>query len=221
MSATEENAFGNWAVESNPVLPDLVPSKVVRHIKKSYVTNFDIIDSYTKEEEYGSELSMNTSYKITDYIRLDLKVGGKYKHKNKKYDYDMIRLPNWGGRAQAREVMYNYLQPKFPQDFIDAGYDNPREGVNFPYAPFMDRDYDVSKFMGGQFSIGYVTDIGVMHDVIDEIAPEIIHDEMDTQQEYGHDIDQVHPNPDKIGSGCPGKVLLLQRMVIESSGQDT
>ncbi len=173
MSATEENAFGNWAVEKDPVIPDSIPSKAIERLEKTYITNFNIVDSYTKEDERGAQLDVKADYNLTKFLRLNLKVGGKIKRKNKKYDYNMIRLPNWGGRARAREVMYNYLYPKFPEAFEAAGYDNPREGVNFPYAPFIDRDYDVEKFMNGQFTIGNVPDVDIMRDVIDEILRQL------------------------------------------------
>ena len=173
MTATQENAFGNWAVESDPVIPDSIPSKAIEKIEKAYITDFYINDSYTKEDEHGAEFSVKSEYNLGKFLRLSLKAGGEYKHKNKKYDFNMIRLPNWGGRARAREVMYNYLQPKFPEEFEKAGYSNPREGVNFPYGPFIDRNYDVSKFMGGKFKIGNVPDIKIMRDVIDEILRQL------------------------------------------------
>ncbi len=173
MSATEESVFGNWAVEKNPVIPDLIPSKADIQIENAYITNFDIADSKTNEHELGGELNMNYNINISNAIKLDLQFGGKYKKKEKDYDYNLIRLPNWGGRAQAREVMYNYLQPLYPQDFEDAGYNNPREGINFPYAPFIDRGYKVDQFMNGQFAISNLPDVNIMRDVIDEVLSEL------------------------------------------------
>jgi TonB-dependent receptor len=173
MSATEESVFGNWAVESNPVIPDLIPSKANVEIAKAYITNFDITDSQTKENELGGEINMNYDFNISDFVKLDFKFGGKYKHKNKDYDYNMIRLPNWGGRARAREVMYDYLQPLYPQDFSDASYNNPREDINFPYGPFIDRGYKNDQFMNGQFAIDNLPDVNIMRDVIDKVLSEL------------------------------------------------
>lgn len=161
MSAYENNAFVNsWSWDDYSIDPFDIPSKALNNISQSKVDQFYGREITTLEEESSANLSLEREFK-TDFALFNLKIGGAYKHKYKKYDIEQYEIPlGWQDMALSRL----YLARKFGLTNYDYSNDD------FPYAPFIDSDYDAGDFKsGGDYIISRVPDKDLMLEVYNEI----------------------------------------------------
>ena len=161
MRAYENNAFeAGWSWDDYPIEPFDISSKAFNNISQSKVNQFYGSSSNTLEEESSAKLSFEGEFK-TDFAVINLKIGGEYKHKYKKYDFEQYEIPlGWQDMALSRL----YLTNRFNVTNYDYSNDD------FPYAPFIDNNYDAGDFKsGGDYVISRVPNQQTMVDVYHEI----------------------------------------------------
>jgi TonB-dependent receptor len=161
MNAYENNAFDEgWSWDDYSINPFEITTKAYNNIEESKVNQFYGSSSETLEEELSAKLNFERELK-TDFAAFHLKIGGAYKHKYKKYDFDQYEIPlGWQDMAFTRL----YLTQKFGVTNYDYANDD------FPYAPFIDTDYDAGDFKsGGDYIISRVPDQEIMTEVYQEI----------------------------------------------------
>ena len=166
ISGTEAVAFSdNWNYESPPYLR---PSEFKRKAKND-TSNILISsiwhesDTRTWEEQYSADIYFEWAYKLSNNAQLKFKAGGKYRHKEREYDRDQTGLPiAWGDyldvRVQVKDWLLRDIQNPDARQIV-RNY-NP-DGGDFPYAPFIDRDYESGDFMAGDYNINRVPNIGL------------------------------------------------------------
>ena len=153
IEAQEENAFiASWTFDDLPPLePWRYTEKAVNDTSKIYVDWFRQRDYKVLEEESSADLNFQWDFD-TDFAEIKFDVGGKFKHKFKKYDNEEARIPlGWNDLALVR----TYLADEFGLQNYDIGQD-------FPYRPFIDYEYNSDKFLAGDYTISRVPDIDKM-----------------------------------------------------------
>lgn len=169
ISGTEPVAFqDNWNYENQPYLrPYEFTSKAKNDTSNINLSSiWNEWNTNTREEQYSANLFFKWGYKLGNNVELTFKTGAKYKHKEREYNRDQTGLPiAWGDYYDVRVQVKDWLlrditNPKLRN--IVSNY-NP-DGGDFPYAPFIDRDYDSGDFMAGNYSINRVPNIELFRD---------------------------------------------------------
>jgi len=152
--------FTGFQYDSAPVNPFDIQTRALNNIANSTVNVLYGRESKTLEEEISATLNFQKQF-VTDFALFDIKIGGAYKYKNKEYNFEQSEIPlGWQDMALSRL----YLSQKFNL----TGYDYSNE--DFPYAPFIDADYDAGDFSsGGNYTIGNTPHKNTMLDVYNEI----------------------------------------------------
>ncbi|MFZ0453325.1 MAG: TonB-dependent receptor [Ignavibacteriaceae bacterium] len=161
MNAYENNAFQSaWSWDSYQIHPLDIVNKAYNNITNSKVNQFYGRDSSSLEQQTGANLSFEGGFK-TDLADFNIRIGGEFKHKFKKYDFNQYEIPlGWQDLALARL----YLTQRFGL----SGYDYSND--DFPYAPFIDNNYNAGDFKaGGDYTISRVPNSNTMLDVYNEI----------------------------------------------------
>ncbi len=159
-SAVENNAFpSNWDNRSYQIYPFDIVKKANNNLSNTFVNNLNGSNSKTLEEEITGKLSLEKGFS-TDLAEIKIKIGGDYKHKFKKYDFEQSQIPlNWGDLALARL----YLADKF--NIPNFNMSSP-----VPYEPFIDVNYDAGDFKSGaDYTISNVPDQNTILNVFEEI----------------------------------------------------
>lgn len=164
VSGTEPVAFVNsWNYENEPYLtPSEFKNKAVNdtsNINLSTIWHDWSID--TKEEQFSADISFEWGHKITNDIELTFKTGAKYRHKKRNYDRNQTGLPiSWGDYYDARVQLKDWLLRDISDPAMRSIIQNYNpDGGDFPYAPFIDNDYQAGNFMAGDYNINRVPNI--------------------------------------------------------------
>ena len=161
MNAYENNAYqSSWSWDSYQIYPLDIVNKAYNNISNSKVNQFYGRDSTSLEQQTAANLSFEGGFK-TDAADFNIKIGGEFKHKFKKYDFNQYEIPlGWQDLALVRL----YLSQRFGL----TGYDYSND--DFPYAPFIDNNYNPGDFKaGGNYTISRVPNATTMLDVYNEI----------------------------------------------------
>ncbi len=161
MNAYENNAFQpSWSWNSYQIYPLDIVTKAFNNIANSKVNQFYGRDSSSLEQQTSANLNFEGGFK-TDLADINIKIGGEFKHKFKKYDFNQYEIPlGWQDLALARLYL--------TQRFNITGYDYSND--DFPYAPFIDQNYNAGDFKAGaNYTISRVPNSNTMLDIYDEI----------------------------------------------------
>ncbi len=163
MNAVQNNAFGGYEWDAQHLPPLNIINNSIVDVSQAQVNQFYESNSKTLEDQGTGNLSLEGGLLKTDVADIELKVGGEYKYNYRFYNYDQSEIPlSWGDLALERE----YLAEKFN---IGAPY-NPSTSGYFPYAPFIDNNYNAGDFKSGaSYTISNVPALGTMLDVINDL----------------------------------------------------
>lgn len=148
MEANEGLAFvRDWSYAEDLLHPADIAKKAVNDTSRIVLQWFRQRSADVSESEFSTDLNLEWGYE-TSLAEINFKIGGKYKHKIKDYDNEEARIPlAWNDLNLAR----TFLADEFGLTNYDVDQD-------FPYFPFIDREYDPQRFMAGNFSINRIPD---------------------------------------------------------------
>ncbi len=148
LEAAEAAAFKqNWTWDDKPIEPTEFYTKTVNDTSRIYATWFRQRDYKVDEDIFSTNINFEWN-KAFDFAELTVKIGGKYKHKNREYNNEETRVPlGWNDLDLVRTFL--------AQEFGLSNYDIAQD---FPYWPFIDTDYKASQFMAGNFEINRIPD---------------------------------------------------------------
>jgi TonB-dependent receptor len=146
----EEISYGG--VEAAPLTgpipysakPVQIPGYMKNDISTILLGYSDDSDSYTLEDEISTSLDIDWKILISDLLKIEFNIGGKYKHKSREYDYNTIYL---NLSRDPSNIANQAIIEKWPwmQKYLQAN--------SFPYQPFIDNNYDPGDFMGGEYNL--------------------------------------------------------------------
>ncbi|MFO7888848.1 MAG: TonB-dependent receptor [bacterium] len=162
----EELRYGgilSGAVESAPsytIHPDKIPSLLVEDRSDMLLSRLDINDYRNEEREWSANLNLEWGLSISEALNIQFKTGGKYKHKNREYDYNNLNYPIIYGKIRGQNlILRNY---PWMEEYITGKHSSGY----FPYEPFIDHDFDPGDFMAGDYEITGIPDLELGRDVI-------------------------------------------------------
>ncbi|MCG8607320.1 TonB-dependent receptor, partial [bacterium] len=118
--------------------------------------------SETIEDQFALDLNFEFSPKISDLFDLTIKLGGKYKHKNKEFDFESFEHAMWWSTVDV--VREDWAGRLSSSPFLD-GYVST-QNTRFPYGPFIDTEFDGSDFLAGNFEINRVPNVDMVKEFL-------------------------------------------------------
>lgn len=140
----------------NSAEPINIPQYMTNDTSKIILDQLNDAKSYTRESDISSELNLEWGFRLLDFINIQFKTGGKYKYKNKEYDFNEIFFPIQYTKQEANDA----IVAKWPHmaQYVTSG--------KFPYRPFIDTDYDPGDFMAGNYTIDRIPDLELGREMI-------------------------------------------------------
>ena len=161
------------------VHPSLLPGYAKEGISDAYLSSRHRRNSFTKEREFTSGANFEVDLNISDQVSSVIKFGGKYRYKDRSYDINV----NWNHFDTGSGTDYkNLVLETFPrlQEYSALG-------STFLYYPgFVDQGYSVDDFLGGDYAMGPVADVGLLKDITDLLVSSV-HNEIDVTESNFHD----------------------------------
>jgi TonB-dependent receptor len=121
------------------------------------LTRYDhwINDNQESEQAYG--LNIEYDFRVSDYISGKIKIGNKFRKKERTYDrhHEFGNVAAAAGLAEPRDSLISLL------DIDSITLDHRR----IPLLAFLDEEYDDSDYFNGRYEFGAVADIDYMMEV--------------------------------------------------------
>ncbi|NOY61183.1 MAG: TonB-dependent receptor [Calditrichaeota bacterium] len=106
-------------------------------------------ESYAKEDELTLNLDFTLEDQITRELGYKIKFGGRYKHKNKKYDKTRYSVNTIHG---AETAIRNLIIDTYWDEISEVNRNKKNSLAHLSFYPdFVDPDYSNSNFLGGRF----------------------------------------------------------------------
>ena len=137
--------------------PGQIPSYMSNDTTQMYLGPMYDSNELTKEEQFNANLDFQWQYDFSDAVNLKLNFGGKYKHKDRKYDYNTVFIDVYSDPSNS---VTNALLSKYP--YMRQYYVSGR----FPYQPFIDNSYSDKEFMKGEYKLERVPNLSLGEEVI-------------------------------------------------------
>ena len=139
--------------------PETIPDLLAVSIKDAvYFMQLGAVkheESKTRERDLSGELNLAYSLNISDQINVKLNVGGKIKHKSKKYDRTEFTATNDGGSQEYRDLVYGAFEDELSDRTKNAW---AGDNMYILLQDFMDKDYDGGDFLDGKYDLSYAFD---------------------------------------------------------------
>ncbi|MFZ0456446.1 MAG: TonB-dependent receptor [Ignavibacteriaceae bacterium] len=137
--------------------PGQIPSYMSNDTTQMYLGPMYDSNELTKEEQMSANLDLQWQYDFSDAINIKLNFGGKYKHKDRKYDYNTVFIDVYSDPSNS---VTNALLSRYP--YMRKYYTSGR----FPYQPFIDNGYADQEFMKGEYKLQRVPNLTLGEDAI-------------------------------------------------------
>ncbi len=137
--------------------PGQIPSYMSNDTSQMYLGPMYDSNELTKEEQMSASLDFQWQYDFSDAVNIKLNFGGKYKHKDRKYDYNTVFIDVYSDPSNS---VTNALLNRYP--YMRKYYVSGR----FPYQPFIDNSYNGKEFMKGEYDLQRVPNLNLGEDVI-------------------------------------------------------
>ena len=159
--------------------PSLLPSYAKEGISDAYLSSRHRRNSFTKEREFTSGANFEVDLKISDQVSSVIKFGGKYRHKDRSYDMNV----NWNHFDTGSGTDYKNL---ILQTFPELQESTPLGSTFLYYSGFVDPGYSVDDFLGGDYEMGPVANVGLLKDITDLLISSG-HSQIDVTESNFHD----------------------------------
>ncbi|MEL6821471.1 MAG: TonB-dependent receptor, partial [Calditrichota bacterium] len=126
-----------------------------------------IYDSQSKllEDELGASFDFQFDTKISNNFNLNWKFGGKYKQKQREFNFESFEHAMWWSTVDV--VREDWAARLADSPFLD-GYVST-QNVRFPYAPFINSGFDNDRFLAGNFEINRVPSLDMVREFVSSV----------------------------------------------------
>jgi TonB-dependent receptor len=137
--------------------PGDIPSFMNNDTSAIILNQLNDADSYTREDEFSTDLNLEWEFRISEKLNIKVKTGGKFKRKNKEYDYNEIFYPIQYTKQEGVDAIVEKW-PHMAEYVISSG--------TILYQPFIDTDYDPGNFMAGDYSLDRIPGLELGREMI-------------------------------------------------------
>ena len=160
-SFNEPNAFKNPDLNA---APQDVPSFANNDTLDAFLTGVNMDSSANKETEISEGVNVEFDLNFSRLVSAKIKIGNKYRTKRRYYDRFRRFAPlAWGSWQNARDmILKNYPEMQTWS----------RLGTQFlSLLGFMDYNYQPPNFLDGNYELGPVSDVSLLHSVYELLLP--------------------------------------------------
>ncbi len=157
-------SFYQVAALSSDVLNSIVPpNRLINYASINDSTSFFqyLNEGYrkTRDKHIGAQFNVRYDFSISKRVNGNVKFGGKYRYKDRFFNKDVY---SGNFNLYSGQGVKNAILNAFPwmQEIAPIG------SQKLPYILFYDRDFDHGDFLNGEYSMGPVVDIDLMHQVL-------------------------------------------------------
>ncbi len=156
--------YGGWETSplsvpvSKTAKPVDVPDFMINDVSLILLSNFTDSQILTKMDEFSADLNFEWENRISNFLNLKFRTGGKYEHRTRMHDYNTIYLNT---ASDPSSIVNNAIIAKWPW-MAEYAHGSGK----FSYEPFIDKDYDPGDFMNGEYSIERVPDLEMGRELI-------------------------------------------------------
>lgn len=144
--------------------PNINPQDIQRGATSSlgttYLRSIQTTDGFSRERALAAAIDLDRDINITDLITANLRIGGKYRHQTRSYDFNLIGQGG-GSFVDLSAVPITSLIFKnfgLPQSV------NPNE---VPMTSFADANYNYGKFLNGDYQMGAPLDFAKISEIVE------------------------------------------------------
>ncbi len=122
-------------------------------------TSFWDAESENSGRKVMAKLDIETDFSVSNNINGKIKFGGKFRYDERSYDYNDYRgYPSVVSGADYKAALFAQ---------VPALQGLPAGTTQLPYSVFIDKEFEHGKFLNGNYTLGQVADIDIMHQVMD------------------------------------------------------
>ncbi len=156
----------NSALSSDVLSERLSPQELVNYASINDTTSYFnfLNEGYrtTEDRQITTDLNLQYDFSFSDQITGNIKFGGKFRYTDRSFDKE-VYTGNY--MLSSGQAVKDAILSAFPwmQDITPIG------SSNLPYLLFYDPNFDHKDFLNGDYTMGPVVDIDLMHEVLNVI----------------------------------------------------
>ncbi len=144
----------------NNMLPEEIPSFAANNTSDAYFTDVRDNTELTQGREVMASIDFETDFSLSKQINGKIKFGGKSLSSNRSYDYEGYGgVMHLGSGTTTKDAILTAFPWMQNTTSLGSSY--------LPYSLFIDKGFEHGDFLNGEYSMGPVADINLMHQVID------------------------------------------------------
>jgi TonB-dependent receptor len=146
------------ALSSEILSLQIPPSEVVKYASlNDSLSYFNYLNEgyrTTEERQFETELNLQWDFSISQQVTGNLKFGGKYRYKDRSFDKEVYNGNYMLASGQGvKDAILDYLS-------------EPSGKTNLEYYLFANPNFDHKDFLDGDYNMGGVIDIDLMHEIL-------------------------------------------------------
>ena len=133
------------------------------NLNNMFLENLITSNSYYKHRDLKGSLDLEKAFNMSDLITTTLKMGGVFKYDNSYYNYDQASGNlDVANSTNLRQQILN----AFPW-MTQPPYNIAKDGTqSFPITLFMDPNFSYGSFLGGSYTMGTATNLGLISQMV-------------------------------------------------------
>lgn len=118
--------------------------------------------SETVEDEFSTDLNFEFESRVSDFFKFNIKVGGKYKAKEREFNFESNEHAMWWATVDVvREAWAERLAgSQYLEGYIST------QNTRFPYAPFIDGSFNNENFLAGNLEINRIPNLDMIREYV-------------------------------------------------------
>jgi len=150
--------YGNFDTR---VHPREIPSFAKNSLNSTYLYDVGDDTDQAQDRQITAATNLEMSFNLSRQINGKLKIGGKYRSADRKYDHEAYGGLMWvGGAATTRQKVLDTFPWMLDSDLIVD------RSSWFYYPVFLDQTYNPGNFLNGDYKMGPVSNIDLMREMI-------------------------------------------------------
>ena len=157
-SFREQDAYDSTVMDRSI---SFVQDVAIHDTGKTILNQYDFFRNVSDEKESATGFDLKINFRLNDYFSGNIKVGSKTRTKNRSYDshHEYGAVGKAAGGKHQRDSLISVLGLA---PYITDGSDRM-----IPLTPFVDEEYDGSKFFNGRYPFDAVGDLDFLMNVYD------------------------------------------------------
>ncbi|MCU7499493.1 MAG: TonB-dependent receptor [Ignavibacteria bacterium] len=150
----------NQFIDAKNVNPQEVQRAATPNLSTTYLRSIQTTNSFSKERALAAVLDLDREINLSELITADFKVGGKFRHQTRSYDFNLIGQ----GGGSFVDISAIPITSLISQNFGLPPSDNPNE---VPMTHFVDPSFSYGKFLEGDYQMGSPLDFAKLNSMVD------------------------------------------------------